>query len=85
MADAFGMDIARNNSKEGGALGVAILAGVGAGLYTSVAEACDALIAKRDLTVFDPEVNATYQRCLELYRRLYDSLKDDFKLLAGIC
>lgn len=84
MADAFGIDIARNNSKEGGALGVAILAGVGAGLYSSVAEACDALIAKRDVTEFDPAANATYGRCLELYRRLYNSLKDDFKLLAGI-
>ena len=84
MADAFGMDIARNNSKEGGALGVAILAGVGAGLYSSVAEACDALIAKRDITAFDADVNATYTRALELYRRLYNSLKDDFKLLSGI-
>lgn len=85
MADAFGMDIARNNSKEGGALGVAILAGVGAGLYKSVADACDALIAKRDVTVFDSKANSTYQRCLEIYRRLYTSLKDDFKLLSGIC
>ena len=81
MADAFGAPIYRNNSKEGGALGVAILAGVGAGLYKSVPEACDALISEKDITANEEENTARYAKYYNIYTHLYDSLRDDFKLL----
>lgn len=81
MADVFGAPIYRNNSKEGGALGVAILAGVGAGLYKSVPEACDALISEKDITANEEENTARYAKYYNIYTHLYDSLRDDFKLL----
>lgn len=81
MADAFNAGISRNNSKEGGALGVAILAGVGAGMYKSVPEACDALISEKDVTKPIAENTAVYAKYYDLYTRLYRDLKDDFKLL----
>jgi len=45
QADIFGTEITTINSSEGPALGVAILAGVGAGIYSSVMEACDKVIS----------------------------------------
>lgn len=44
MADILGCPVATTISKEGPALGVAILAGVGAGLYPSVPEACRKIV-----------------------------------------
>ena len=44
MADMFGCDVKTVTATEGPALGVAILAGVGAGLYESVESACRQMI-----------------------------------------
>ena len=44
LADVYNRPVQTVKSKEGPALGAAILAGVGAGLYPSVQEACDQLI-----------------------------------------
>ena len=44
QADVFSNAITTINSTEGPALGVALLAGVGAGVYSSVIEACDTAI-----------------------------------------
>jgi xylulokinase len=40
----FNTDIVTINSSKGPALGVALLAGVGAGIYSSVPEACEMAI-----------------------------------------
>jgi xylulokinase len=83
MADAFGMDISVSNSKQGGALGVAILAGVGAGIYKSVPSACAELIGVRETTVFNAEDAKIYDRNYKLYAELYERLRPCFKTLAG--
>ena len=71
-------------SKEGPALGVAILAGVGAGVYDSVESACDALV-KTDRTFPVNANNAKlYKRYHQLYQGLYPALKDSFKALATL-
>lgn len=44
QADVFNRDICTINASEGPAFGVALLAGVGAGVYRSVEEACEATI-----------------------------------------
>ena len=44
LADTFNCDVKTVKSKEGPALGVALLAGVGAGIYESVEKACEAVI-----------------------------------------
>ncbi len=81
MADSFDMPISRNNSKEGGALGVAILAGVAAGLYKSVPDACAALIREKDSTAPNAANTEVYKKYYTLYNKLYNDLKDSFKLL----
>ncbi len=81
MADAFGMDISVSNSKQGGALGVAILAGVGAGIYKNVPSACSELIGIKDTTVYDRNSAETYRKNYKLYGELYERLRPCFKQL----
>lgn len=84
QADVFGTDITTINSSEGPALGVALLAGVGTGIYSSVEEACDQVIKVKTLQKVDITLNAKYSKFYNIYRRLYVSLKEDFAALAGI-
>ncbi len=84
MADMFRTDICTINSKEGPALGVALLAGVGVGEFSSVPEACDATI--KQVTCQKPiEDNAkVYDKFYEVYKGLYPSLKSHYKNVAKI-
>jgi xylulokinase len=84
QANVFGTDINTINSSEGPALGAAILAGVGTGVYGSVLEACDAVIKPKTLQTADMNLNAVYLKYYKIYKQLYQSLKQDFKDLAGV-
>lgn len=79
QADMFGCDINTINASEGPALGVALLAGVGAGIYSSVPEACEAAISVRDTMKPIPENSAAYSRYYPVYQDIYQSLKDQFQ------
>jgi xylulokinase len=81
LADIYNCDISTIASKEGPALGVAILAGVGAGLYASVPEACDAIIQKGDTQHPVAENAKLYVPCYDVYTSLYPALKDVYKKL----
>jgi xylulokinase len=76
QADVFGLPINTINIEEGPALGVALLAGVGAGLWDSVEAACDAVITTTSTTEPDPAAVALYD---DLYRGLYCPLYDELK------
>ncbi|MCE5343259.1 MAG: xylulokinase [Eubacteriales bacterium] len=82
LADTFGIPVCTTQSKEGPALGVAILAGVGAGLYPSVREACDTMIRVGRTQEPIAENQPAYAACYEQYRKLYPAMKDAFKRLA---
>lgn len=84
QADVFGTGICTINSSEGPALGVALLAGVGVGIYDSVAQACDATIQVKSKQDPDMALNARYAKFYQIYQRLYGSLKQDFSDLATI-
>lgn len=66
------------NVDEGPALGVALLAGVGAGVYGSVPEACQATIRALDEVAPQASEVARYQGYYQLYRGLYRQLKESF-------
>lgn len=84
QADVFSSEICTVNSAEGGAMGVALLAGVGAGVFKTVTEACDATITVATRQKAD-ELSATkYDGFYSLYRQLYPALKDSFKTLAKL-
>ena len=84
QADVFGSPITTINSSEGPALGVALLAGVGTGVYSSVAQACDTAIKVKKVQNPDMELYSKYCKFYELYGQLYRSLKKDYKDLAAI-
>jgi xylulokinase len=81
QADVFGSAVKTVNSGEGPALGVALLAGVGAGVYSSVPQACEAVIKAEKVQAPNMENNRIYQGCYSLYTSLYPALKDTFKEL----
>lgn len=82
LADLYGCSIATVQG-EGPALGVALLAGVGAGIFSNVPEACDAAIQYGN--VVSPDENANeYIKHYELYRQLYPALKDSYRALAQL-
>jgi xylulokinase len=66
------------NVDEGPAFGVALLAGVATGVWSSVEEACDATI--RVQSAMDPVRGdrAIYNRLFRTYRALYGKLKGEF-------
>jgi xylulokinase len=72
------------NVDEGAALGAALLAGVGAGVYADIPSACRATIRVVDTLRPQPEAVALYVRQHELYQALYRHLRDDFIDLAKL-
>jgi xylulokinase len=78
LADVFGTDIEEINTNQGGALGAAILAAVGAGLYPSVAAGCRKLISV--VSTIHPNHNkkAFYDRKYQKYQAAYQSLASWF-------
>ena len=84
LADTFGCPVATTVNTEGPALGVAILAGVGAGLYPSVPEACRAMIRQNEAQLPIAENVPKYAKVYEVYRKLYPANRKVFKALAQI-
>lgn len=82
LADTYNCPVKTVRSKEGPALGAAILAGVGAGLYPSVQEACDTMIQINPPQLPIPENVPQYEHFYQIYTSLYPALKENFKLLA---
>lgn len=82
QADMFGCNINTINSSEGGALGVAILAGVGAGIYGSVPEGCDATIKVVSSMPPIAENSKVYDKYYPVYQNLYGCLKEQFRAIA---
>ncbi len=79
LADSFGCDITCTRSAEGAALGAALLAGVGAGIYHSVPEACDAVCKTGDACVPDEKTAPVYHARQRLYDSLYPALQNFYK------
>ena len=84
LADVMNCPVATTVNTEGPALGVAILAGVGAGLYGSVQEACRAMIHVNPPQAPIAENVPKYAKVYEVYRQLYGANKDLFKQLGAL-
>lgn len=84
QADIYGQDVCTINASEGPAFGVALLAQVGTGGFSTVAEACDATIKVVETTRVDTSAKATYERAYPIYRKLYRDLKDTFREMANL-
>ena len=84
LADLYGCEVETVSSSEGPALGAAILASVGAGIYPSVEQACDAAVRPDKVCAPDSERAAAYENVYALYKKLYPSLRQHFAELAQL-
>ena len=82
LADIYGRDISIPESDEGAALGVAILAGVAAGIYNTVEDGCEKAVRMKDKTSPRAESTEEYMKYYQIYGELYPVLKESFKKLA---
>jgi xylulokinase len=84
FADVFGAELALTSSQEGPAFGAALMAAVGAGVFRSLPEACDATITVTATVEPDPAVRSAYDDAYALYRELYPALRPSFARVATI-
>ncbi len=84
LADCYGCDIRRIGGVQGPALGAAILAGAGTGVFESVEYACEQFIKADNTVAYSPETHEKYKKLHRVYKNLYDSLKNDFRRLSDI-
>lgn len=84
IADVFGSPLVTLGVTEGPAYGAALLAGVGIGVYGSVAEACEKTIKPASVTEPSPSTVALYEEYYGMYRALYPQLKPAFDQAAEI-
>ena len=84
LADVLGCSVATAASNDGGALGAALLAGVGAGIWATVPEACDAVIRVRTQQAPIEKNSAEYEPYYQLYRSVYAALRPVYHTLATL-
>ncbi len=82
MADVLGAELVTVNTTEGAAYGTALLAGVGAGVWESVDDACHSAIRVTDQTSPVVAAQATYENLYPAYQALYPALRSTFQTVA---
>ena len=75
QADTYGYPVEIVAAEEGAAYGAALLAGVGAGTWRTVDEACDAVVRVVTRIEPNPVDQATMARQYERFKALYPALK----------
>jgi xylulokinase len=74
QADVYDHAVEIVAAEEGAAYGAAILAGTGAGAWSSVDEACDSVVRVASRTAPDPAASKTMQHGYRTYRKIYPAL-----------
>ncbi len=82
QADIYQKPIVTTNATEGPAYGVALLAGVGTGVWSSVEEASRCIKQTQKLMPHKKSAEL-YDRSYAVYSKLYGDLKDRFPEMAG--
>lgn len=81
IADVFNLNVVTSTSKESAALGVAILAGVAAGVYSDVKSACEKMVSYNKPQAPISGRADEYNKFYNIYNNLYPSLKENYKEL----
>jgi xylulokinase len=84
QADIYGKELVTLRTSEGSALGAALLAGVGAKIYSSVEESAQKAIQVKESMAPDAGNVAAYQRFYDVYRGLYPAVRDFSHKLASL-
>ena len=78
QADVFGQDVRAMETRDASAIGAAIIAGVGVGVFDSFESACERAIVLGQTVTSDADPARQYDSSYRQYSRLYPSLKDWF-------
>lgn len=84
QADIYGAEVATLTAEEGPAYGAALLAGVGAGLFSDVREAVSQCVAVASLTKPDPSTQERYEKVYAVYQGLYAQLRESLHALSSL-
>jgi xylulokinase len=79
MADIFGLPLYQSHITEQAAVGAALVAGVGAGVYANFGEACQPLMQYGRITEPNRAHQIMYQEPYEQFLRLYPLLKSEME------
>lgn len=83
LADVLETEIVTVSTSEGAAYGAALLAGVGAGVWSDVPSACAACVRISGSTQPDLRQAESYRQAYPIYRGLYSALKPSFDRMAS--
>lgn len=84
LANVIDREIQTLASTEGAPYGAALLAGVGAGAYKNVQEACDSTVAVSDTVKPEKDAVKTYASLYTIYRDMYERFKPTFEALSAV-
>jgi len=84
LADVFAAELVTVNTTEGAAFGAALLAGVGAGVWSNVDEACAQTVFVSESIVPNVHAVETYRALYRHYESLYPALKQTFHELGSM-
>ena len=84
VADVLGIELVITDTTEGPALGAALMAAVGTGLYRSIEEACAATVRIDHRVEPDPDRVRSYDGSYEVYRALYPALRVSYAQAARL-
>lgn len=79
IANILNLKVERIAVEEGPALGAAMLAAVGCGVFSSVEEAAQAIVQVVDVIEPEPELVEKYQDRYQTFRQLYPALKEIYR------
>jgi len=83
VADIMGQPVVRPENTEAGALGAAIIAGLGSGAFASYREGVEAMVRLDRTFEPDPEMHKRYQPRFEQYRQLWPLMQGYLQSLAA--
>lgn len=78
QADIFGVPVCSLTTGEGPALGAALLAGVGVGIFPDAPSASDSIVKTTSIVHPNPELKQVYAEAHERYKNLYPAVKELF-------
>lgn len=79
-ADVFGLPVSVVKIRDAAALGSAILAAVGSGSYSSVAEAADNMVHVEKVYEPRPDIHEAYKKVMEVYWEVWRRIEGSFKV-----
>ena len=81
IANILNLKVDKIESEEGPALGAAMLAAVGCGVYGSVEEIAEKMVKVEDTIEPDPSIAAKYDEKYAQFKQIYPALKPVFDVI----